>query len=115
MDRVVLPRSESADIAPNRGTGETLPVSCFNDTAVRTYLTSVRPMVSDISDATVGQVWALQGALAKSCAINIADIGTLLGTAYVARDLMHIVDALGEDGLLRYWGTSILWAPNGEY
>jgi arabinogalactan endo-1,4-beta-galactosidase len=30
--------------------------------------------------------------------------GGLVGTAFVARDLMQVVDALGEDGLLRFWG-----------
>lgn len=25
-------------------------------------------------------------------------------TAFTARDMLQIVDALGEDGLLRYWG-----------
>ncbi|KAM7200718.1 TAP-like domain containing protein [Naviculisporaceae sp. PSN 640] len=29
-----------------------------------------------------------------------------VGTTFVARDMMQIVDALGEDGLLRYWGIS---------
>jgi hypothetical protein len=91
-------------MATTRGTGETLPVSCINDTAIRTYLASVTPQVSDVSDATIGQVWALRGTFAKSCATNLADIGSLLGTAYVARDMMRIVDSLGEDGLLRYWG-----------
>lgn len=31
---------------------------------------------------------------------------TLVGTAFVARDLMSIVNALGEDGMIRYWGQS---------
>jgi hypothetical protein len=30
--------------------------------------------------------------------------GSLIGRAFVARDMMQIVDALDEDGLLRYWG-----------
>lgn len=28
-----------------------------------------------------------------------------MGTAFVVRDMMRIVDALGEDGMLRYWGV----------
>lgn len=32
--------------------------------------------------------------------------GELIGTAFVARDMVEIIDALGEDGLLRYWGLS---------
>lgn len=30
--------------------------------------------------------------------------GELVGTAYVARDIVAIANALGEDGLLRYYG-----------
>lgn len=30
--------------------------------------------------------------------------GELIGTAFTARDMMRVLDALGEDGLLRYWG-----------
>ncbi|KAM7195852.1 TAP-like domain containing protein [Rhypophila sp. PSN 637] len=33
-------------------------------------------------------------------------IGEYVGTTFVARDMTQIVDALGEDGLLRYWGIS---------
>jgi hypothetical protein len=35
-------------------------------------------------------------------------IGSLLGTAFVARDLIQVVDGLEEDGMLRYWGTYLL-------
>jgi hypothetical protein len=31
----------------------------------------------------------------------------MLGTAFQARDLMQLVDALQEDGMLRYWGTQL--------
>ena len=34
--------------------------------------------------------------------------GDLVGTAFVARDMMQFVDALDEDGLLRYFGESSL-------
>lgn len=36
--------------------------------------------------------------------------GEFVGTAFVARDFMAVVDALGEDGLLRYWGESLVLA-----
>lgn len=54
----------------------------------------------------MGAVWARKSALAKSCYDNAADVGNLIGTAFLARGLMQVVDALGEDGLLRYWGLS---------
>jgi hypothetical protein len=31
----------------------------------------------------------------------------------VARDLISVVDALGEDGMLRYWGKQPLQVSNG--
>ena len=34
------------------------------------------------------------------------DMGELMGTAFVARDINAICDALDEDGLIRYWGMS---------
>ncbi|KAK4209378.1 TAP-like protein-domain-containing protein [Rhypophila decipiens] len=44
----------------------------------------------------------------KECAENNrnSSIGEYVGTTFVARDMIQIVDALGEDGLLRYWGIS---------
>lgn len=44
--------------------------------------------------------------IADGCYANSGQIGELLGTAFVARDAIQIVDALGEDGLLRYWGKA---------
>lgn len=34
------------------------------------------------------------------------EAGGLVGTAYTARDLMTIASSLGEDGMVRYWGSS---------
>ena len=41
-----------------------------------------------------------------SCKEIASQNASLIGTAFTARDMMQIVDALGEDGLLRYWGYS---------
>ncbi|KAL9609847.1 MAG: hypothetical protein Q9167_005414 [Letrouitia subvulpina] len=54
----------------------------------------------------MGAIKAARAVLAKSCQDNAEDIGSMLGTGYVARDMMQIVDTLGEDGLLNYWGFS---------
>lgn len=43
--------------------------------------------------------------MAENCYQDAGDIGDIIGTAFVARDMMQIVDALNEDGLLRYWGV----------
>ena len=42
--------------------------------------------------------------LVAACSTEAKSIGELVGTAFTARDMMQIVDALGGDGLLRYWG-----------
>ena len=36
----------------------------------------------------------------------MSDTGKFIGTAFVARDMLRITDALGGDGQLRYWGLS---------
>jgi hypothetical protein len=41
---------------------------------------------------------------ADTCYAANSNTGSLIGTAFTARDMMQIVDALGGDGLLRYWG-----------
>lgn len=57
------------------------------------------------SDITPGRAWASAKLLVDKCYERNKDIGNLVGSAFVARDMIQIVDALGEDGLLRYWGT----------
>lgn len=52
----------------------------------------------------VGRRWAAGTAVAERCFNQSKDIGDLLGTAFVARDMFQIVDALDEDGMLRYFG-----------
>jgi hypothetical protein len=48
--------------------------------------------------------WSIAGVLSEFCFEKNKDIGELMSTAFIARDMMQIVDALGEDGLLRYYG-----------
>ena len=60
------------------------------------------------SDTGLGTVWAGKEILAELCYKSARGVGELIGTAFVARDMMRIVDALGEDGLLRYWGESVM-------
>ena len=54
----------------------------------------------------MGALWANTGAWSNICEVN-DDIGEYVGTAFVARDLMEVVDALDEDGKLRYWGIRL--------
>ena len=87
-----------------RGVGETLPYLCFGSTADSAEFFRTAPTTSNSSDAALGLVWAYNDLLAETCYNKLADIGDLVGTAFAARDLIQVVDALGGDRKLRYWG-----------
>ncbi|KAK7911347.1 hypothetical protein PG985_013828 [Apiospora marii] len=91
-----------------RGSGNTLPFSCYqNETLRRAGQATVRSDRANSSDATPGRLWAEAQVLANDCGNALANTtGSLVGTAFTARDFMQVVDALGEDGMLRYWGFS---------
>jgi pimeloyl-ACP methyl ester carboxylesterase len=56
----------------------------------------------------VEKAWHDGKLYADACAETegLADIANLISTPFVARDMLNIVDALGEDGMLRFWGRS---------
>ncbi|KAF9641105.1 alpha/beta-hydrolase [Lasiodiplodia theobromae] len=90
-----------------RGTGNALPYSCYKNDAERIAAgVTIQMQSGNASDIMPGRLWGLADLLVESCEANNKDTGSLIGTAFVARDMMRIVDALGEDGLLRYWGLS---------
>jgi pimeloyl-ACP methyl ester carboxylesterase len=67
----------------------------------------IYPKVSgNASDAALGSIWATSEIFAETCLEAQAETGEYIGTAFAARDIMRAVDALGGDGLLRYWGIS---------
>ena len=88
------------------GTENTIPFSCFTNATDRVANAYKTPSYLNSSDTAIGQAWAGKTTLAESCAQNGKATGELMGTGFVARDMMQIVDALKEDGLLRYWGFS---------
>ncbi|ERF70267.1 hypothetical protein EPUS_09105 [Endocarpon pusillum Z07020] len=79
---------------------------CYDSSVDLQNILLLTPLSSLSSDTAVGTAWAYKRTLAETCYENRKDIGDLIGTAFVARDMMQIVDALGEDGMLRYWGFS---------
>ncbi|KAL8371189.1 hypothetical protein RB595_001167 [Gaeumannomyces hyphopodioides] len=96
-----------------RGVFNTIPFSCYNMTnpAEAKYRSLVEDRLSlagNSSDAAMGSLWATTSHQAAACgrAPQAQAVGNFVGTALVARDMMAIVDALGEDGMLRYWGFS---------
>ncbi|KAL8691914.1 MAG: hypothetical protein Q9224_004072 [Gallowayella concinna] len=89
-----------------RGVGDTIPFSCFTNDSSRRIYNVKAPMFLNSSDTAIGAIWAARKTLVRSCLENAKDRGELVGTGYVARDMMQIVDALNEGGLLNYMGVS---------
>lgn len=90
-------------IFDTRGTVDTLPFSCYDD-QTEAFHSFLGMVPGNESDTSVGTLWARAVADAEACLEHSAKNGSVITTAFVARDLMSVVDALDEDGLLRYWG-----------
>lgn len=95
-----------------RGTGYTIPFNCSIGTMTGTDVTAQKRDLGTLAGTNLTELflasgWDNAGQIADCCFDQVDhEIGTLIGTAFVARDMMEIVDALGEDGLLRYYGWS---------
>ncbi|PNH35924.1 hypothetical protein VD0004_g8198 [Verticillium dahliae] len=81
-----------------RGTGP-LPFTCG---AIGPMLSQQKP------NETLEEIWGRASAVAAQCAKQSTGNkdAEFLGTVALVRDTMQVVDALAEDGLLRYWGYS---------
>ncbi|KAL2673986.1 hypothetical protein Neosp_012432 [[Neocosmospora] mangrovei] len=98
-----------------RGTGRTLPFNCSieveedaDEKAARSKLSrrwDVLPQ-ANLWPTYKGETWDYLGERAEQCYKARKETGAYIGTAFSARDIMTAVDALGEDGMLRYWGIS---------
>ncbi|KAK4444342.1 alpha/beta hydrolase fold-domain-containing protein [Podospora aff. communis PSN243] len=90
-----------------RGTGKTIPFICTEDLYyVGQILGDTRS--SNDSDTALRRLWA-RGTTDGYICQHLGrgnETAEYIGTAFVARDMISVVDALGEDGLLRYWGFS---------
>lgn len=92
-----------------RGTGYTLPFTCDLDamTAAPARKRDIGTLVStNVTEVFLNVGWDYAGQTADYCAEQANETGTLIGTAFTARDMIEIVDALDEDGLLRFYGWS---------
>ncbi|KAK5316321.1 hypothetical protein LTR70_006275 [Exophiala xenobiotica] len=94
-----------------RGTGNTIPFQCnltdISGTTTTPQKRDLGTLVStNLTEVFLNGGWEAAGQLADHCASEANEKATLIGTAFVARDMIEIVDALGEDGLLRYYGWS---------
>ncbi|KAL4913976.1 TAP-like protein-domain-containing protein [Aspergillus aurantiobrunneus] len=88
-----------------RGTENTIPFECTQH-PIDQYEMYRALVHSNSSEGAIGMLWARGTIDSEQCAANASRIGSVLTTPFVARDMMQVVDALEEDGLLRYWGIS---------
>lgn len=88
------------------GTGNTIPINCFENEIDMFEFVKGSSTAGYSSDTALGQNWARADVNANACLKNANDTVPYISSAFVARDLMSVVDALDEDGLLRYWGKS---------
>ncbi|KAJ4244786.1 hypothetical protein NW762_014363 [Fusarium torreyae] len=98
-----------------RGTGRTIPFSCAvkedtfgsnSSSLTRRNPYSDLPPQLDVYSILKEQSWPGAEKYFKGCYKNHKDTGNFYTTTFIARDLLAIVDALKEDGLLRFWGRS---------
>ncbi|KAE8152058.1 TAP-like protein-domain-containing protein [Aspergillus avenaceus] len=93
-------------IAP-RGTSKTLRFSCYATDEERAAAGVLyEPLAGNSSDTATGMNYATSEIFADTCYATQNRTGRFVSTSFTARDFMHVVDALNEDGLLRYWGFS---------
>jgi pimeloyl-ACP methyl ester carboxylesterase len=117
MDAKVSPTSTCITVHPqrlplvlmhashDRGNNDTLPFGCFDPSTLTGTIARV-PESGNASSTSLSDLWAKAAYFAAACKTAQPIVGGLVGTAYDVRDMMQIVDALGEDGKLRYWGLS---------
>ncbi|KAK4209377.1 TAP-like protein-domain-containing protein [Rhypophila decipiens] len=99
----------------HNGTGKTLTFSCFDTADERNdfyqlwpYIATRGPASWDEFEVDIAWTWAFEQTFSNQCLRRNEDsqVGKVIGTTFVARDMIQIVDALGEDGLLRFLGFS---------
>ncbi|KAK6373770.1 hypothetical protein LTS17_008263 [Exophiala oligosperma] len=93
-----------------RGTGKTIPFDCRIQTTSKGFNRQKRddPRIvsANLTAYFLDYGWNWAGTTAEECLAAMNKTGSYIGTAFTARDMIQIVDALGEDGLLRYYGWS---------
>lgn len=70
-----------------RGTGQTLPFSCFESDQARKVASALTPIGAGGSNTALEELWAAKVALAQLCFGVSNKTGDLIGTAFTARDM----------------------------
>lgn len=89
-----------------RGTSDQyLRFSCYKSEEERLLATTPNPLFTfpNASDTALGKLWADGKLLADECYENAKDSGEFVGTAFTARDVMRVVDALEEGPLINFY------------
>ena len=92
-----------------RGTGNTIPFNCAiadgagSSNVARRDTTLVSP---NMTETFLNGGWEQAVTYADACFATNNETGQFIGTSSVAHDMISIIDALEEDGLLRYYGWS---------
>lgn len=81
-----------------------MPFTCYDRVfwAQKFWEDPIAP--NDPDEIPLGKLWSRGSVVSKFCAEKEIATGRLIGTPFVARDIVRVAEALGEDGLVRYWG-----------
>ena len=87
-----------------RGTSKNfLPFNCYETPQDRKDGTDTTEY-AESSDASLGRLWTSGKILADACASVAKDEGERMSSAFVARDIMQLSEALGDEDV-NYFGT----------
>ncbi|EED14326.1 conserved hypothetical protein [Talaromyces stipitatus ATCC 10500] len=90
-----------------RGTSTSnIPFTCYNTEYKLEKFADPQTTLDADDEAALGRLWTRGTIDTNTYAQKHNVIGTLIGTACTARDVMSIAESIGDDGLLRYWGFS---------
>ncbi|UPK92958.1 hypothetical protein LCI18_003893 [Fusarium solani-melongenae] len=100
-----------------RGTGKTLPFVCPSLDSLEPNVTEGSSLArrakefnnlpeADTWEQISTTSWKQAGQIADACYEDYNEYGRFIGTAFAARDMISIVDALDQGPFINYWGTS---------
>ncbi|OAQ95943.1 hypothetical protein LLEC1_01463 [Akanthomyces lecanii] len=90
-----------------RGTTTTLPFTCFTSGfQQQRFVDNLSPAPEPKDLEAIGHLWAGATNFGQACAQVQSKNGSLIGTAFAARDVVSIATTLGEKDKVRFWGFS---------